>query len=61
MVQSHKWTEINEFVGIVGTALALSEDKKEIDFFSQIFPLELFDYIADETNIYATAKGTSRW
>ena len=45
--------EINEFVGNVGTDLVLSEDKKEIDVFTQIFPPKLFDYIADETNKYA--------
>ena len=45
--------EINEFVGNVGPAQVLSDDKKEIDFFSQLFPPELFQFIADETNKYA--------
>ena len=52
--------EINESVGNVGTALVLSEDKKEIDFFSQIFPPKLFNYIANETKKYATSKRTTR-
>ena len=45
--------KINEFVGNVGPAQVLSDDKKEIDFFSQLFPPELFQFIADETNKYA--------
>ena len=40
-------------VGNVGPALVFSDDKKEIDFFSQMFPPELFEFIADETNKYA--------
>ena len=45
--------EINEFVGNVGPAQVLSDDKKEIDFFSQLFPPKLLQFTADETNKYA--------
>ena len=46
-----------KFVGNVRTPLVLSKDKKENDFFSQIFPTKLFDYIADETNKLQQQKG----
>ena len=48
-----------------GSVAILDEDAKETDFFAQMFPNEIFEILANETNRYAqqkvATKPDSRW
>ena len=47
---------VNPFQEETGPVIILSADKKEVDFFHQFFPEEMYQQIADETNRYAAKQ-----
>ena len=58
-VSADGWTEklrdvyIQEFAEDVGATFILGSEAKEQDFFGKIFPDEIFEILAEQTNLYA--------
>ncbi len=61
-----RWTEnltrvfIRPFTELSGPVNILGEDKKEADFFHQMFPEELYELLAEQTNLYAEQSQAQR-
>ena len=52
--------QLEEFTGTPGATTVLPTNSREIDFFHLIFPFTLFEWIARQTNLYATQRQRER-
>ena len=49
------------FTPVPGPKVTLEDDSQPYDYFCQIWGCDTFKFIAEQTNLYATQKGTSPW